>query len=50
MRNKLMGAVLLAAVAFVFSVAPWMVGGAAAAGHGGPSKSAGPAAGASYKY
>ena len=46
MRNKLMGAVVLAAVAFVFPVAPGMVGGAAAGGHGGPSRSAGPAAGA----
>jgi len=46
MRNKLMGAVVLAAVAFVFPVAPGMVGGAAAGGHGGPSRSAGPVAGA----
>jgi hypothetical protein len=45
MRNKLMGTVALAAVAFVFSVAPGMVGGAAAGGHGGPSRSAGSAAG-----
>jgi hypothetical protein len=45
MRNKL-GTVVLAAVAFVFSVAPGMVGGAAAGGHGGPSRNAGPAAGA----
>jgi hypothetical protein len=46
MRNKLMGTVVLAAVAFVFSVAPGMVGGAAAGSHGGPSRSAGSAAGA----
>jgi hypothetical protein len=40
MRNKLMGTVVLAAVAFVFSAAP------AAGGHGGPPRSAGSAAGA----
>jgi len=44
MKNKLMGTVLLMAVAFVFSVAPGMVGLAAAKDRGATVKGGKPAA------